>query len=318
MYTPTGHESVMNLQDYIYLGETDPYCYIHLTYDTWWFQNKNPKQHCIEEFRDRACTLIQHEVLPSETGFLEIKNQERCVGLKASKTHVLRGETGWYVIMTTVNELWTPFGRFLFVKKNDQYLQVHPEYLTTSLVLTKNKFVNAALHNGEAPWVKPKWVVMAEGRNLKELMERIILREPGETSHLHKWENGMCNTLLTTRAGNFTFYGDPAMSSFDGSSSPAVNCPRGACKCPSRPLNVLMAIHEEKALEVDKEWTWYGAIISWITGAIDTMISALVSENWQMILFATTVEFFIANYFTRNQWVSLAVAILSSYYTLKV
>lgn len=50
---------------YVYLGQEDPYCYIELTYDTWWLQSKGTKDHCIEEFHKKDCSYLGNRVLTS-------------------------------------------------------------------------------------------------------------------------------------------------------------------------------------------------------------------------------------------------------------
>jgi hypothetical protein len=319
-HTYTGHEKIIPVGDFVYLGDDDPYCYVHLVYDTWWFQDKTPKKHCLDEMRKDGCTLIQHEVQKSSLEFLEFKNQEVCVGLKDTKLHINRGVAkGWFKVFTVEPKIKTPLGVLFFVKIGTEFVQVHGSYRTTSLVLVLGEFYNHKLtHEQSAPWVKPKWIMGVRAKSFKGLIEGVIAhRTTNENGHLYPWEDGECNTMLTNQTQGFKFLGEEVRPGWSSSKDTGITCARGSCRCASLPYRYLVEIEHEKLLEVNYEWTWYGSLLNWLTGIANKLLNTITGGNWQTTLALMLVEFYLGTALFRNQWVGLGTAVLTTYWLLK-
>lgn len=114
--TPTG--------DWLYFSEEDPYCYIDLIYDTYWFEEDSPKAHCAEQMRKMGCLLISYHEHPSEWKLLSFKNSVDCAGVKNTRKQILSGKYSWKQVFVFDSEWLTIFGQLFVVFDGDYVIQV--------------------------------------------------------------------------------------------------------------------------------------------------------------------------------------------------
>lgn len=90
---PFGEVEWLSLDRWLYTSEEDPFCYIHLVYDNWWFTSANEKQHCAKEMAKKDCTMIKYVQSPRKLEWFQYLNTLTCIGMKHTHHEIQSGHT---------------------------------------------------------------------------------------------------------------------------------------------------------------------------------------------------------------------------------
>ncbi|KAG7304958.1 hypothetical protein JYU34_010375 [Plutella xylostella] len=290
---------------YVYLGQEDPYCYIELTYDTWWLQSKGTKDHCIEEFHKKDCSYLGNRVLTSEIEFLEIKTVEDCIGIKGSRQEKRQGQPGWYRVLRSDPPVVTPHGILHVVAKEDGYYQLHEMYKWYSLYLDGKTYKNAALENGLRRWINPHWLLVTKEKSLSTLINSPVKCNLGWRYPLNLEQhtgNGLCSTALNIRGENFTYWPVAATSAVDWSDRVTLSCGKDICECPTITLEHLTTMQPEHLTSINRELIWYEKVIDLLIDMVWKVVGEtfylVMGQNWQGTLLLAGICYYIASVVT--------------------
>jgi len=310
---------------YVYLGHEDPYCYIELTYDTWWLQSKGYKEHCVAEFTKMGCSYLSGSVVGTETEFLEVKNVEDCVGIRGSRKGKKHGESGWYRVLQSSPPVITPHGILNVVMKEDGYYQLHEMYKWYSLYLEGNNYRNAALENGTRRWIAQHWLLVTRAKSISELFAKLQMYEGSTAMFTHvlktSRDKGMCTTLLNIKGENFSLHGDPATSSIEWNSDVTLSCGERLCSCKTVKMDFLQTRHPEHMTSIDREETWYEKAIHFLINTIwQTIVDVfwlILGDNWQGKLVTAGVSYYVTSQITNSVPAGVALAVVVLWNWLK-
>ncbi|ALL52912.1 putative glycoprotein [Wuhan flea virus] len=308
---------VMPTNEFVYLGNDDPYCYIEVSYDTWWLQSEGIKEHCLQEFKKMECTYLHSKRVSSETELFQTKIVEDCIGIKGSRTEIRHGKDGWYRILTTDPPVITPHGKLHLVMKRDGFYQLHEMFKWYGLTLKGNAFKNWELIDGIRKWIQPHWLLVTKAATMKDLEQKLVLLDDGENSahRIQREEgNGKCDTLLNILGENFTWYGEMATSSIRGDGHVTLSCAEKMCDCDTVPLSFLRVQQVEHLTTINREESWYGKLFNELTSGVVTLLTNMLrstfGQEWQMELIVALLVYYVTSQITKSVPAGIGLAFI--------
>nr|QTJ63644.1 VP1 [Neuropteran jingmen-related virus] len=308
---------------WLYLSDEDPYCYIDLVYDTWWFQNTKPKDHCALELTKMQCHLISFTTHEKEWKIFEFKNSEDCVGIKGSRKEITSGQSSWKQIYEFVPKTALPhvpstiFGKLLSIIDAGYYVQVTPWYEEYGLWFD-GSYHNADLVKGKRKWIKPHWLKVQTGKSFSHLVERNIWSDGDRTTTQEMMTvEGHCDVLMTNGKG-VTVSGDvyKTSSGYDDSYV-QLTCGAQLCICEAILLRTLTDHVPEKELLINKDKGIFTQFKDWLEGAffsvVDWLVNTVIGENWQTKLAVWAVTYYVVLRTTTSKEIGFVLAALAAY-----
>ncbi|KAL4703575.1 hypothetical protein ACJJTC_001595 [Scirpophaga incertulas] len=297
------------INHYVYLGMDDPYCYIELTYDTWWLQAAETKSHCIQEFNKKNCVYVSNRELTSEIEFLEVRTVEDCIGIKGTRQEKHHGQSGWYRVLRSEPPVVTPHVILHVVAKEDGYYQLHEMYKWYSLYLDGKTYRNAELEKGRRKWISPHWLLVTRHRNKDTLLKSLIKYNNGDERVeiiQHHQGSGICDTVLNMLGENFTYWGSKGTSAPDFSNRVTLSCGKDICTCPTVTLDHLLSNQPEHLTAINRSQTWYEKAFDWLIEMIwkfiEEVFYLILGQNWQGTLVTAAISYYVTSMITGNRY----------------
>lgn len=301
-----------------YFGDDDPYCYLEISYDTWWlFESPHWKDHCLREFLKLNCIFVEDSKLLSDQTFLRVKRVEDCLGIKGTRRMIKESRGGWYRLHLYQTSLVTSVGPLVAIIDKGEFIQIHGSVLLNSLVFNGTGFLNAHLEEGSRVWLHPSWLMVRRGNSFEDLVDGAVWLDGDRTRRtVAASMRGTCGSLLTiggrTLAGGISWPTNPA-----GDDQPQIGCQGRVCICPTYTREALIDHILETAIEVNREDTWYSSIFNSIKRLFFDLIKGLLSgifgDNWEWELLFFAVVYYVVSNISRSVGLGVAVAVVIAY-----
>nr|QTJ63673.1 VP1 [Trichopteran jingmen-related virus] len=314
-----------SLDRWIYMGTEDPYCYIELSYDTWWLQRKGVKEHCATEFATKGCFLLQQKELKTEIEFLETKVVVGCLGLKGSRQQIMHSTNGWLRVhkFVTTDKITTPYGDVISVIDGEDFIQITPHYESMSLWYDKS-FHNLELDKNTRTWVKSNWLIVQKTKDLESLLSGSTwLHRDRYTTHTvfePKEEQGNKCTTIITNGIDVNVLGTLYKTVSTNSTLAKyvqLSCGLLLCKCPPVSKAMLVDHTPERVIHVDREVGVFTKIFEkiegWVLSIFTYLLDHIFGDNWTIKLLVSSITYYITSQISRSVGAGVAVACLVTY-----
>jgi hypothetical protein len=326
---PPGHWRTLN--EWVYVSVEDPYCYIELIYDNWWWEKSTPKEHCVKQMTEKGCSLIGMHKHPQEWKILGFKNTEDCVGIKGSRREITHSLNGWKQVHEYVPVQYrylgvksipvTIHGTLLAYADGREFKQITPLYRKFGLWYGKT-YNNAILENGTRTWIQPHWLVVMKANSLRSLVRKSTwLSGNRETTQYVEPSRGTCNTIVTD--GKFENIMGTIFTTKIAIQQGYVQitCGEKLCDCDSLPISVLRHAKPETEVVVDHDEGIFTGALKWVERTclkvFNWLIDTLIGGNWQIKILSWGLIYYITSQTSRSVGAGVVVAIVVAYNMLK-
>lgn len=264
---------------YVYLGDSDPYCYFEVTYEDFWFVETDIETHCQNEMANRGCILISNSTLDTHIQFLRLKKTLTCLGLRTSITKIHSGLYGWSLVYQLEDPLFTTYhGNFKMVFVNNTVFQIHADYIRYSLTYDGKFFNNAVLYRTRRTWVHKHWIIVAHQPTLKKLISSTFFFKINRSKvFIVNTAKGSCNTILNI--GQVEIINNKEyFTNSDGTFAVGLTCGAKICLCHPDLIPNMIDKTPEKALQISEETGLIHDIISGIKNLFLSLFNWTFSE----------------------------------------
>lgn len=318
---------------WLYTGNTNPYCYTEIVYDTWWFESKGALDHCSKEVSSQGCSLVDYHGT-SDLSVFQNYNTITCIGIKTTIASITSGsDSNWNMVYTM--PITNIFGSVKFFLKSNKYYFLNSYYIYNTLHYRDNSFYNLRLVNMKRNWLSYDNLVYYVGNSLEEMLRefpQVELKENEKDpkkysiiSYSSSLAKEDCNTVYAPVWSGHIQMGQPRLMQVSTSENekyyeyPGVRMGiSGKFQlCGITTLAALKTRAAQQILHVDYEQPWYirikDYILKLLNRLMDSTFSAVIGKNWQGRLTVTFLTYYLTSVFTKSIGAGVFVTGVISY-----
>lgn len=313
------------LDYWVFVGDSDPFCYYELKYDTWWFTKYDYGGHCSEEMVKKGCNMLDWEVIDYDiVEALQVQHALQCYGVRGVPKAIRAGiDKNWARVFRMSPVVMSIHGPPMMYKQGRYFKFFDHRALFFTLVFNGTNFFRAKVSKeGRRPEVPMRWFIYATGKDLEEpprgngVFTHLLPSESGDTT---LWYSAKQPSKTCSLAGNAGMQLEWTPGQFmhnpdqQGDRLVTPTCPGGKCWCyTDRFENLIDGQMEHLVIDDQTEnvvTRIMGYVVEWVLELFDLMVRWLINPATSDTLFKASLLTVVVNYLTRTPVVAYAAGL---------